>query len=103
MGVATTVGYHSSMTPTDIFHLQNTLKTYSPQDRSQIFYRAIDDCPFSKQIWLLAMTSLSKYRSEEELQDVVEMMQEKEIHMRTFLEELVDAKDIKKMKKQRGE
>ncbi|KAL0482718.1 hypothetical protein AKO1_014264 [Acrasis kona] len=55
----------------------------------RIFYRGIDKCPYAKILWLDCVKLFREQFSVQELKELIDLMSEKEIMMRTKLEEFV--------------
>ncbi|CAG8460298.1 12938_t:CDS:10 [Ambispora leptoticha] len=67
---------------------------HNRQDRAKaLFFRAIRECPWSKDIYLLAFRRLRSHFSTEELEEVMNLMLEKEIRLRIPFEKYVDDDD----------
>ncbi|CAG8548926.1 4305_t:CDS:10 [Ambispora gerdemannii] len=67
---------------------------HNQQDRAKaLYFRAIRECPWSKDIYLLAFRRLRSHFSTEELEEVMNLMLEKEIRLRIPFEKYVDDDD----------
>ncbi|KAI7908306.1 NRDE-2, necessary for RNA interference-domain-containing protein [Cokeromyces recurvatus] len=53
----------------------------------RLFYRSVRECPWSKELYLLGLQSFSKVMNEKELNELVSLMMEKEIRLRTPIED----------------
>lgn len=62
----------------------------------RVFFRAIHACPWSKRLWLDGFEKLSSVLTMKELSDLQEVMQDKELHIRTDIYEILlqDETDI---------
>lgn len=61
----------------------------NPSAAKRIFFRAIHACPWSKRLWLDGFQKLSSTLSVKELSDLQEVMQEKELNLRTDIYEIL--------------
>ncbi|XP_076894745.1 uncharacterized protein LOC143547132 [Bidens hawaiensis] len=55
----------------------------------RIYFRAIHTCPWSKKLWLDGFTKLSSVLTTKELSDLLEVMRDKEINVRTDVYEIL--------------
>jgi len=64
------------------------------QERAKVvFYRSIRECPWAKDLYLLAFDSLYQEMNEQELHQILSSMMEKELRIRTAAEEFIDVFD----------
>jgi hypothetical protein len=59
------------------------------ESAKKLFYRAIDKCPQSKVLWLDVIKLFKDYFTMEDLKELIDLMNEKEILMRSNIEEFV--------------
>ncbi|XP_023745641.1 uncharacterized protein LOC111893790 isoform X2 [Lactuca sativa] len=64
----------------------------------RIYFRAIHSCPWSKRLWLDGFVKLSSVLSAKELSDLLEVMRDKEMNVRTDVYEILlqDEMDVSK-------
>lgn len=64
----------------------------------RIYFRAIHSCPWSKRLWLDGFTKLSAALTAKELSDLLEVMRDKELNVRTDVYEILlqDEMDVSK-------
>ncbi|GJV96877.1 protein NRDE2 [Tanacetum coccineum] len=55
----------------------------------RVYFRAIHTCPWSKKIWLDGFTKLSSVLTAKELSDLLEVMRDKELNVRTDVYEIL--------------
>ncbi|KAJ0987304.1 hypothetical protein J5N97_005660 [Dioscorea zingiberensis] len=62
---------------------------HDPDAARRIFFRAIHSCPWSKRLWLDGFQKLSSILTAKELSDLHEVMQDKELNLRTDIYEIL--------------
>lgn len=72
----------------NISHIENARK---------LFYRAIDKCPYSKLLWLDAAKLFKDNFSADELREIIDLMNEKEIMLRSSIEEIIGQDELTKL------
>ncbi|KAI9487708.1 MAG: NRDE-2, necessary for RNA interference-domain-containing protein [Benjaminiella poitrasii] len=68
-------------------YIQFELSQNNLERARSLFYRSVKECPWSKELYILGIKSFGKTMNEKELNDLVSLMMEKEIRLRTPIEE----------------
>uniref|UniRef100_A0A2P2L8E6 Protein NRDE2 homolog n=1 Tax=Rhizophora mucronata TaxID=61149 RepID=A0A2P2L8E6_RHIMU len=63
--------------------------TCNPSAARRIFFRAIHACPWSKKLWLDGFQKLKSILTAKELSDLLEVMRDKELNLRTDVYEIL--------------
>lgn len=64
-------------------YIEHEIRCKNMDRAKSLYYRAIRACPWSKELYLLGIRVLSRQLSEKELHEMVSLMMEKEIRMRS--------------------
>jgi len=64
------------------FYVQNLVRCKKFEEAKRVYFRALQFCSWDKSFWMLALGELRRCFSEEELQDILRVIEEKRIHVR---------------------
>ncbi|KAL0074451.1 NRDE-2, necessary for RNA interference-domain-containing protein [Phycomyces blakesleeanus] len=68
-------------------YIQHEISRDNHEKARTLFYRAVRECPWSKDLYLMGLDILAKDESEKELNEAVSLMMEKEIRIRKQIED----------------
>lgn len=59
------------------------------ENAKKVFYRGIDKCPHAKVLWMDSVKLFSEHMTLQDMRQQFDLILEKEIHMRSSIEEFV--------------